>query len=131
MMYSATTHRIRVTALPHYLAAESRPQDDFFVWSYQIRVENLSEVTVQLLNRHWELTDANGVKQIIDGAGVIGQQPVIAPGEGFEYTSWTQLHTPSGLMHGYYELATETQQNIIIVIPVFSLDSPMALQLAN
>lgn len=130
-MFSAITHDIRVTAKPLYLAEESRPDESFYAWSYEISIENLSNHKVQLLNRHWEIIDANGVKHTVNGAGVVGKQPILLPKQKFEYTSWSTLGTPSGIMRGHYEMLNESNRLFNIEIPSFSLDSFVAAQLVN
>jgi len=123
-MYSATTRSIKVTVEPHFLEDQSSPGDDHFVWAYRVRIENQSGETVQLRRRHWRITDGMGRVQEVRGPGVVGEQPVLAPGQTFEYTSGTPLSTPSGIMVGTYQMETGTGEHFDIDIPAFSLDSP-------
>ena len=123
-MYSQTTQGIVVTVKPFYLEDQSSPADNHYVWAYRVRIENRGEQTVQLMNRHWIITDAIGRTQEVKGPGVVGEQPVLRPGDGYEYTSGTPLPTPSGIMHGSYEMAGEKGETFEIIIPAFSLDSP-------
>lgn len=123
-MYSAVTRAIRVTVEPHYLEEQSSPADDHYVWAYQVEIRNEGSETVQLLNRHWRITDAHGRVQEVRGAGVVGEQPTLRPGEAFEYTSGTPLSTPSGIMVGTYEMETPAGERFDVAIPAFSLDSP-------
>lgn len=123
-MYMRTTRSITVKVKPVYLDDQSSPSENHFVWAYQVRIENRSAETVQLLNRHWQITDALGRIQEVRGAGVVGEQPVLEPGEAFEYTSGTPLPTPSGIMVGRYEMETATGERFEVDIPAFSLDSP-------
>ncbi len=102
--YSLTTREIRVSVQSFFLADQSRPEDGTFMWAYRIRIENRGREPVQLLRRSWSITDAHGRTQTVKGAGVIGQQPVLEPGESFEYTSGTPLETPSGFMVGKYHM---------------------------
>jgi len=118
------TRSIRVSVEPLYLADQSSPSDDHYVWAYQVKIQNEGEVTVQLLNRHWKITDAMGRVQEVRGAGVVGEQPTLKPGEAFEYTSGTPLPTPSGIMVGTYEMETPAGERFDVAIPAFSLDSP-------
>ncbi len=124
MTYQQTTREIRVLVDPVYLEEQSSPGDGHYVWAYHVRVENHGEETVQLRNRHWRITDANGQMHEVRGAGVIGEQPVLRPGEAFEYTSGTPLSTPSGIMVGSYEMETKDGESFDVEIPAFSLDSP-------
>jgi len=129
-MYCQTTRRIKITVEPHYLEDQSSPGDDHFVWAYHIKIENEGEETVRLVNRHWRITDAHGRLQEVRGAGVVGEQPVLEPGESFEYTSGTPLSTPSGIMVGIYEMESSGGERFDVDIPAFSLDSPhQAVQL--
>jgi ApaG protein len=123
--FSQTTRDIRVSVRSFFLADQSRPDEGKFMWAYRIRIENLGREPVQLLRRTWHITDAHGRVQTVKGAGVIGQQPVLEPGESFEYTSGTPLETPSGFMAGqYHMIATATGAPFDVAIPPFSLDSP-------
>ena len=123
-MYQATTRTIQVTVESFYLEEQSTPSDDHYVWAYRIHIENQGPEVVQLLNRHWHITDANGHAQEVEGPGVVGEQPVLNPGESFEYTSGTPLTTPSGIMVGSYEMVTSAGELFDVKIPAFSLDSP-------
>lgn len=123
-MYTQKTKNISVTVTPIYLEDQSEPDEDHYVWAYQVRIENDSLETVQLRSRHWRITDVNGLVQEVRGAGVVGEQPVLEPGESFEYTSGTPLNAPSGVMVGSYEMQTDEGDMIEVGIPAFSLDSP-------
>tara|TARA_Y100000590_G_C15371638_1_gene882792 strand:- start:335 stop:727 length:393 start_codon:yes stop_codon:yes gene_type:complete len=123
-MYSKTTNNISITVQPYYLDEQSEPDEHQYVWAYQVTINNLSKETVQLKNRHWKITDSNGIKQEVTGEGVVGEQPILQPGEKFEYTSGTPLSTPSGFMEGYYEMETKKGNKFDATIPLFSLDSP-------
>ncbi len=123
-MYEATTRDIRVTVRPIYLPDQSEPDEGHYVWAYQVRIENNGGQEVQLLNRYWRIVDSLGRVQEVRGAGVVGEQPVLKPGEAFEYTSGTPLSTPSGIMGGTYEMEADGVGRFDIAIPTFSLDSP-------
>jgi len=122
--YSATTRSIKVVVKPFYLEDQSSPPEDHYVWAYHVRIENHGPETVQLRRRHWRITDALGRMQEVKGAGVVGEQPILKPGEAFEYTSGTPLPTPSGIMVGSYEMETKAGESFAVAIPAFSLDSP-------
>ncbi len=130
-MYSATTKAIRVSVKPIFLDDQSTPSEDHYVWAYQVTIENTGSGTVQLINRHWRITDAQGRMQEVKGEGVVGEQPRLGPGQLFEYTSGTPLTTPSGLMMGSYEMEDERGQRFDIDIPAFSLDSPYQARQLN
>jgi ApaG protein len=123
-MYTETTRSITVTVKPVFLEDQSSPAENHYVWAYQVKIENKGGETVQLRRRHWRITDAMGRVQEVRGAGVVGEQPVLQPGETFEYTSGTPLPTPSGIMVGSYEMETRGGENFEVAIPAFSLDSP-------
>ena len=123
-MYQETTRSIRVTVVPTYLPAQSSPDHNRFVWAYQVRIENLGLETVQLRSRHWRITGGMGRMTDVRGPGVVGEQPVLRPGESFEYQSGTPLDTPSGIMAGSYHMETASGEPFDIAIPPFSLDSP-------
>ena len=123
--YAATTRAIRVTVQPFYLEDQSEPDEGRFVWAYRVRIENMGLEAVQLLRRTWNITDARGRMMEVQGAGVVGEQPLLEPGDSFEYTSGTPLDTPSGFMTGaYHMIAATTGEPFDIAIPTFSLDSP-------
>ncbi len=123
-MYTKTTDHIKVTVLPRYLDQQSDPDEERYIWSYTIQVENHGKETVRLLNRYWHITDSLGRSQEVRGSGVIGEQPVLKPGEAFQYTSGVPLNTPSGIMVGEYEMVADNGDKIRVAVPAFSLDSP-------
>jgi ApaG protein len=124
-MYRETTSGITITVRPYYLDEQSSPEQSHFMWAYHVRIENNGARTVQLRNRHWRITDSRGRTQEVRGAGVVGEQPVLRPGDSFEYTSGTPLPTPSGIMTGSYQMeASDTGERFDVTIPSFSLDSP-------
>lgn len=125
-MYSAITHHIKVSVEPVYLESQSNPDDHQYLWAYHVRIENQGNETVQLINRTWHITDGVGRVQEVRGPGVVGEQPVLQPGEAFEYTSGTPLPTPSGIMAGRYEMEGQDGKRFEIDIPAFSLDLPAA-----
>ena len=123
-MYSKKTKKINITVNPYFLDDQSEPEDQHFVWAYQVTIDNQSNEKVQLKNRYWKIIDSNGSEQEVRGEGVVGEQPILNPGEKFEYTSGTPLTTPSGFMEGYYEMETKSGSKFEACIPQFSLDSP-------
>jgi ApaG protein len=123
-MYAEITRSIKITVKPVYLEDQSSPSENHYVWAYHIRIENEGSRTVQLINRHWRITDALGRVQEVRGAGVVGEQPVLRPGETFEYTSGTPLSTPTGFMAGTYEMEASDGERFDVTVPLFSLDSP-------
>jgi ApaG protein len=123
-MYSETTRSIKVTVEPFYLEDQSSPAEDHYMWAYHVRIENRGRETVQLRSRYWRITDNRGQVQEVRGPGVVGEQPVLRPGESFEYTSGTPLPTPSGIMVGTYHMETRGGDSFAVRIPAFSLDSP-------
>ena len=123
-MYTATTRNITVRVQPQFLAEQSDPVSDQYVWLYTIKIENGGAEAVQLLNRHWIITNAVGHVEEVQGPGVIGEQPVLQPGDSFQYTSGCPLRTPSGMMVGTYEMVGPGDERFDIDIPAFSLDSP-------
>ena len=123
-MYKQTTRSITVSVKPFFLEDQSAPDEGRFVWAYHVRIENEGQETVQLRNRYWRITDSLGRIQEVRGAGVVGEQPVLRPGEAFEYTRGTPLTTPSGIMVGTYQMESESGELFEVKIPAFSLDSP-------
>ena len=123
-MYTASTREIAVSVEPAYLEARSSPGSSEYFWAYRVIIENQGPETVQLLSRHWMITNARGELTEVKGPGVVGVQPVLRPGESFEYTSGAPLNTPSGMMGGAYQMESESGERFDIEIPMFSLDSP-------
>jgi len=130
-MYSETTRSIKVTVRPFYLEQQSSPAEDHYVWAYHVRIDNEGRETVQLRYRHWRITDERGRLQEVRGPGVVGEEPVLKPGQHFEYTSACPLTTPSGLMVGDYEMETPAGEKFLIRVPAFSLDSPQEARRLN
>jgi ApaG protein len=122
--YSAETRSIQVSVEPVFLDEQSSPAESRFVWAYHIRIDNNGRETVQLRRRYWRITDELGRVQEVRGQGVVGVEPVIGPGQSFEYTSGAPVTTPSAFMVGSYEMETETGDRFEVAIPAFSLDSP-------
>src|SRR6202021_1071330 len=122
--YIAITRGIAVSVETSYLEANSSPGNSQYFWAYRITIENQSRVTVQLLTRHWMITNARGEYSEVKGPGVVGEQPVLKPGESHTYTSGVPLDTPSGMMGGAYQMESETGERFDIEIPTFSLDRP-------
>ncbi len=123
--YTKTTRSIRVSVRPFFLEDQSEPETHHYVWAYRVKIENRGSEIVQLLRRTWQITDAHGRVQHVHGAGVVGEQPVLEPGEAFEYTSGTPLETPSGFMSGAYHMVVAASgETFDVTIPTFSLDSP-------
>ena len=130
-MYRAVTRHIEVVVEPSFLPERSSAEDGRFFWAYTIAIINSGTETVQLKTRHWIITDGAGHSQEVRGEGVVGEQPVIEPGERFEYTSGVPLQTPSGFMTGSYQMVTEDGEPFEIGIPAFSLDSPNVRRTLN
>lgn len=122
--YARTTRSITVTVEPFYLDDQSVPDENHFVWAYHVRIQNHGEQTVQLLTRFWRITDSVGNVQEVRGDGVVGEQPILNPGDSFEYTSGTPLPTPSGIMVGAYQMLAQSGERFDVDVPAFSLDSP-------
>ena len=130
-MYTAVSKNIKVTVRPKYLAERSEPDEDRYFWSYTIEIANDGDRTVQLTHRHWQITDANGRREDVRGAGVVGEQPKLKPGDAFSYTSGCPLRTPSGVMVGTYRMVDESGDAFDVAIPAFSLDCPHARRVLN
>ncbi len=126
MNYELTTGGVVVRVTPKFLAEQSDPGRARFVWAYTVDVENHGAETLTLVSRHWEITDGLGRVEIVDGPGVVGEQPTLKSGEAFRYTSGCPLTTPSGMMRGSYRMVTEDGEGRDIEIPAFSLHLPEA-----
>ncbi len=122
--YARTTREITVSVDPIFLDDESDPDSGLFFWAYHVVIRNNGEDTVQVISRYWRITNAQGALHEVRGEGVVGEQPVLGPGDAFEYTSGTPLSTPSGIMGGSYQVTSSGGDAFEIDIPTFSLDSP-------
>ena len=129
-MYSKITKSIKVSVEPRYMADRSDPNERRFFWAYTVEIANSGAAPVQILARHWVITDQNGKREDVRGVGVVGEQPVIEPGSSFTYTSGCPLPTPSGTMVGTYQ-AMEGGEVFTVAIPAFSLDIPGASRVIN
>ena len=130
-MYEAVTRAIRVRVTPAYIEERSTPSEGQFFWAYTVDIVNEGSEPVQLRSRYWRITDGSGHSEEVRGPGVVGQTPVIAPGDSFTYTSGCPLNTPSGIMLGSYQMASAAGTLFDIKIPAFSLDSPYAIRSVN
>lgn len=130
-MYRALTRDIEVVVEPYYLEEQSDPDDSRYVWGYRIVISNHSRSTVRLMHRYWNITDENGQVDEVTGPGVIGEQPVLNPGDTYEYSSGCPLDTPSGVMFGHYDMLTEDGDSFKVAIPAFSLDTPGIVRTLN
>ncbi|HET7797914.1 Co2+/Mg2+ efflux protein ApaG [Nevskia sp.] len=126
-MSNTLTRGVRVQVQPRYVAEQSEPTRSHFLFAYQVTIRNEGDETVQLLSRHWIITDGEGKAEEVRGPGVIGQQPTLAPGESFQYTSGCPLPTPVGTMHGSYQMVTADGENFDAVIEPFRLAVPRVL----
>ena len=126
-MPTSVTQGVRVTVQSQYLEDRSAPAASQFVYAYTVRIANEGGETLQLKTRHWIITDAEGKTQEVKGEGVVGAQPVLRPGQGFEYTSGTVIHTRFGSMHGTYQMYRENGEFFDAEIPPFTLAPPNAL----
>lgn len=130
-MYRALTRDIEVTVEPYYLEEQSDPDDGRYVWGYRIVIANHSGEAVRLMTRYWHITDENGQVDEVSGPGVIGEQPLLNPGDTYEYSSGCPLDTPSGVMFGHYSMESEGGETFNVAIPAFSLDSPGLVRTLN
>lgn len=123
-MYEEITRNIRVAVEPSFVEGQSVPAERRFIWAYKVTIENRGQEPVQLISRLWKITDSHGRTREVSGPGVIGEQPTIAPGATFQYTSGAPLETPSGLMTGTYRMRGTNGESFEVGIPVFALESP-------
>lgn len=118
------TRGIRVQVESFYDSEQSSPRDDYYFFAYQVTISNLGSEVVQLISRHWIITDANGQVQTVEGPGVVGEQPILSPGQAFEYMSFCPLSTSFGTMHGTYQMVGEGGESFDADIAPFSLAVP-------
>ncbi|MGO9004737.1 MAG: Co2+/Mg2+ efflux protein ApaG [Beijerinckiaceae bacterium] len=130
-MYCCVTRNIQITVLPEFMPDRSDAEEAQFFWAYTVEIANQGDVAVQVTDRHWRITDANGRLEEVRGPGIVGEQPVLKPGETFRYTSGCPLSTPSGIMTGTYRVVDEKGHVFDAEIPAFSLDSPFAQRVLN
>ncbi len=116
-------YQFKVEVLPRFLMEQSVPQQGLFVFAYTIKITNMGSVTAQLISRTWNVNDANGHTEKVKGLGVVGQQPLLKPGDTFEYTSGTRLRTPTGTMHGTFFCVAEDGEKFDTDVPMFVLDA--------
>ena len=109
--------------LPHYLPEQSSPENEVFSFAYTVTITNTGEVAAQLISRHWIISDARGHTEEVKGLGVVGHQPLLKPGESFQYSSGSRLRTPTGTMHGSYFFVAEDGERFEAAIPMFVLDA--------
>ncbi len=130
-IYEQQTDQVVVRAAPVFLPNQSEPAERRWVWAYEIEIENRGGSPVQLISRRWTITDGRGGVQEVEGPGVVGEQPLIRPGESFRYTSGCPLPTPSGAMVGAYRMVDDAGRVFEVAIPPFSLDVPSARRTLN
>jgi ApaG protein len=116
-------YQILVEVQPRYLPEQSAPEQGVYAFAYTITLNNTGDTAAQLISRSWAINDAHGRTEKVRGLGVVGQQPLLQPGETFEYTSGTRLHTPTGTMHGSYFFVAEDGERFDVDIPMFVLDA--------
>lgn len=126
-MAEGKKYQISISVNTAYLADQSDPSTDRYVFSYTINIANSGTVAAQLISRHWVITDAENVIQEVKGLGVVGEQPLLRPGESFEYTSGTAMSTPVGTMHGTYQMVADDGNKFEAEIPRFTLSMPRVL----
>jgi ApaG protein len=116
-------YKFQVEIQPQFLPEQSKPERGLYMFAYTITITNIGNVAAQLISRTWNVNDAEGVHEKIKGLGVVGHQPLLQPGEQFEYTSGTRLRTPTGTMHGSYFCVAEDGEKFDVDIPMFVLDA--------
>lgn len=129
--YRAITDSIEVSVEPYYLDDESKPEEQEFIWAYLVEIHNGGNQPVQLISRYWMITDGLGRLEEVRGDGVVGEQPVIEPGETYEYSSYCPLTTDSGIMAGSYEMERPDGSTFQVEVPAFSLDLPDTIRSLN
>lgn len=126
-MTESDKYRIKVEAVAEFVAAQSSPEENRYVFAYHITITNVGSVTAQLISRHWVISDGNGKMQEVRGLGVIGEQPSLTPGQQYSYSSGSVIETPVGTMHGSYQMAAEDGHRFDAEIPEFVLAMPRVL----
>lgn len=129
--YEEITGDIRIAVEPDFLDNQSQPDEGHYLWAYRVTIENRGSASVQLLSRHWRITDGRGKVREVRGDGVVGEQPVIGPGGSFQYTSGAPLQTACGFMTGTYQMRDEAGNLFEAAIPMFALESPYEKQIVQ
>ena len=127
MRYEKSTEGIRVRVRPRFSLADSDPSEGTFVFSYTISMANEGDTTAQLLFRHWQIHDAGGDDSTVDGEGVVGEQPILRPGDSHEYRSYCVLRSPAGYMEGYSTFVRQGGEEFRVEVPRFQLNGPLVL----
>jgi ApaG protein len=130
-MYSSVTEDIKVSVRSEFSPEQSEPSENRYFWTYTIEIANLGARSVQLTHRHWKITNGQGQTEEVRGAGVVGEQPKLKPGQSFTYSSGCPLSTPSGIMVGSYRMVDDEGRAFEVAIPPFSLDCPYARRVLN
>lgn len=130
-IYERKTRDVVVRVEPDFLEEQSSPREDRYIWAYTVEIENRSDAPVQVVERCWNIADSRGQVQEVRGTGVVGEKPILQPGEVFRYTSGAPLSAPSGMMHGTYRMESESGERYDVDIPVFLLDSPHEPRIMN
>jgi ApaG protein len=130
-MFEQKTGDVIVRVEPDFLPEQSSPQDGRFIWAYTVEIENQSDTDLQVIERFWQIADSRGQVQEVRGDGVVGEQPVLRPGETFRYTSGAPLSAPSGMMLGTYSLKAPDGEKFAVDIPPFALDSPQGSRVVH
>jgi len=126
-MKNDPTYKITVKVEPFYIEDQSVPEENRYVFAYTVNIQNIGKIAAKLVARHWIITDANGKTQEVRGQGVVGEQPYLRPGEGFQYTSGAVLDTAVGTMRGFYQMIGEDGNQFNAEIPIFTLSVPRTL----
>ena len=128
MIYHKETAGVSVSVTPLFLNEGSRHEDQVYMWAYSIHIKNNQDTPLCLRRRFWQIIDASGHSQQVEGEGVLGEQPLLEPGKSYEYASGTMLSTPSGVMLGRYQMETQSGEHLKVEIPAFYLESPYNTQ---
>ena len=130
-LYTRTTRHVEISVLPEFLPERSDASEGHYFWAYTVEIANQGETTIQVTDRYWKITDGLGRLEEVRGPGIVGEQPVLQPGDVFRYTSGCPLSTPSGFMTGTYRVVVEGGEEFEAEIPLFSLDSPYLSRVLN
>lgn len=130
-MFEQKTGDVIVRVEPDFLPEQSSPSEGRFIWAYTVEIENQSDTDLQVMERFWKIADSHGMVHEVRGEGVVGEKPVVKPGETFRYTSGAPLSAPSGMMLGTYSLQSPNGEQFAVDIPAFALDSPLGSRIVH